>query len=81
MSDSILSLAAMIISVGGALAVISKVLKVAYRLETLEEEVKRNKQKLETMGNTFNTLLDKLEDSLSEINIKLARLETKLENK
>lgn len=80
MNEQVLSLAAMIVSIGGAFGVISRILKIAYRVETLEKEVEKNKHKLDDMAGNFNSMFDKLESTLSDINVKLARLETKLEN-
>jgi uncharacterized protein YoxC len=80
MNEQILSVSALIISVGGAMGVISRILKIAFRVEALEKEVEKNKRKLDDIADNFNSMFDKLENTLSDINVKLARLETKLEN-
>ena len=44
-----------------------------------EKEVEKNKRKIDDITGSFDAMFDKLENTLSDINVKLARLETKLE--
>ena len=79
MQESILSMSAIIISVGGAITIISKVLRIAYRVETLEKELLGYKKRIDDMNKDYEQLFNNLNLTLAEINTKLTRVETKLE--